>query len=191
MRRIAGLLVGLSLCAAAAAPAFGAEAGGPPKPGPEHKRLAYFAGKWNGEAEMKPGPFGPGGKSTSVDDCTWFQGGFQLVCRGSNTSAMGKMKTEGILSYHTGEGTYTYYGFDSTGMGDYAKGVYDNGTWTWSSESKMGGKAFKSRYTIKETSADSYTFKWETSEDGTNWAILMDGKSTRQKKAAAKPAAAK
>src|SRR2546425_11621171 len=40
-----------------------------PKPGPEHKKLGYFVGKWNAEAEMKPGPFMPGGKMTSRDIC--------------------------------------------------------------------------------------------------------------------------
>ena len=36
-----------------------------PKPGPEHKVIEYFIGKWTGQAEVKPGPFGPGGKMTS------------------------------------------------------------------------------------------------------------------------------
>ena len=31
----------------------------PPKPGPEHQRLAYFVGKWKAEGEMKPGPWDP------------------------------------------------------------------------------------------------------------------------------------
>ena len=34
-----------------------------PKPGPEHKRMAYFAGNWTVEGEMKASPFGPGGRS--------------------------------------------------------------------------------------------------------------------------------
>ena len=50
-----------------------------PKPGPEVKKLEAFAGKWAGESELKPGPWGPGGKMTSQDDCTWFEGGWQVV----------------------------------------------------------------------------------------------------------------
>ncbi len=57
---------------------------GPPQPGPEVKRLAVFEGKWTGEGDMKPSPFGPGGKMTSEDDCTWSEGGYQLVCKGSS-----------------------------------------------------------------------------------------------------------
>jgi len=40
-----------------------------PKPGPEHKRLGYFVGKWTAEAEMKPSPFMPGGKMMNHDTC--------------------------------------------------------------------------------------------------------------------------
>jgi hypothetical protein len=46
----------------------------PPKPGPEHKPLGYFVGKWESEGEMKPGLFGPGGKMTSSETCEWFAG---------------------------------------------------------------------------------------------------------------------
>src|SRR5438128_9471790 len=40
---------------------------GPPQPGPEHKKLAYFVGKWTSEAELKPSPFGPGGKYLATE----------------------------------------------------------------------------------------------------------------------------
>lgn len=87
-----------------AALAFGAAlAQDAPKPGPEQKALGYFAGKWSSEGEMKPGPFGPGGKMTSVDTCEWFAGGFQLVCRGQGSGAMGPMTTLGIIAYNSTE----------------------------------------------------------------------------------------
>src|SRR3989454_7285461 len=52
-----------------------------PKPGPEHQKLAYFAGRWSESADIKPGPMGPGGKMTETSTCEWFSGGFYLVCR--------------------------------------------------------------------------------------------------------------
>ena len=84
-----------------------------PKPGPEQKTLGYFAGKWTSEGEMKPGPFGPGGKMTSVDTCEWFAGGFQLVCRGQGGGAMGPMTTLGVLAYNPADKAYTFYGIDT------------------------------------------------------------------------------
>ena len=94
-----------------------------PRPGPETKKLELFAGKWKGESEMKAGPWGPGGKMTSESDCTWFEGGFQLVCRESASGAMGKMKSEAVLGWNGEEKIYKYQGFDSMGMMGSATGT--------------------------------------------------------------------
>jgi hypothetical protein len=150
-----------------------------PKPGPEQKTLAYFAGKWTTEGEMKPGPFGPGGKVSSQDTCEWFAGGFQLVCRGSGKSPMGQMTTLGVIAYSQADKAYTHYGIDSMGMGDYSKGSKSGNTWTFNSKSQMNGQPFHSRYTMVETSPTSYNFKWETSPDGSKWTTAMEGKSTK------------
>jgi hypothetical protein len=150
-----------------------------PKPGPEHKALAYFVGKWTGESELKPGPLGPGGKMTSVDTCEWFGAGFHVVCRGDGKGVMGEMKTIGILSYNTGNKTYHFYGVDSIGSAELATGTKNGGTWGFTADSTFGGMAFKSRYTIVEGSPTSYTFKWEMSQDGTKWATVMEGKATK------------
>jgi hypothetical protein len=39
----------------------------------------------------------------------------------------------------------------------------------------------KARFTMKILSPASYSFKYEMSEDRTNWSTLMDGKSTKSK----------
>src|SRR6266849_8088515 len=68
-----------------------------PKPGPEHKKLGYFVGKWTSVGDMKPSPAGPGGKFTSTDYCTWYEGGFAVVCNSTGKGPMGPTKTMGIL----------------------------------------------------------------------------------------------
>ena len=153
--------------------------GGPPKPGPEVQKLKVFEGKWTGESEMKPSPFGPGGKMTSADECTWADGGFQLVCKGTSTGPMGKMSGTSVMGWNGEDKAYKYMGYDSTGMMAAAKGQVSGKTWTWTGEDKMGGKLMHSRYTIVETSPTSYTFKWEMSEDGKTWNTIMEGKSTK------------
>ncbi len=151
-----------------------------PKPGPETKKLEPFAGKWKGEAEMKPGPWGPGGKMTSESECTWFEGGFQLICRESSSGAMGKMKSEAILGWNAEEKVYKYMGFDSMGMMGSASGTATGSTWNWTGEDKMGGKLIKSKYTVVLTSPTTQSFKWETSEDGKTWMTAAEGKSTKK-----------
>lgn len=159
---------------------FAAEQGAEtPKPGPEHKLMSYFVGKWTTEGEMKSGEFGPGGKLTSQDTCEWFAGGFQVVCRGQGKSPHGPMSTLGVLAYSPTDDMYTYYGIDNMGMSDLSKGAKDGKTWTFTSKSNMDGRAFHSRYTIVEGSPSAYTFKWDTSPDGTKWTTMMEGKSTK------------
>jgi hypothetical protein len=41
-----------------------------PTPGPEHKAISAFAGKWSFEGKMNDGPMGPGGPSlTEIARC--------------------------------------------------------------------------------------------------------------------------
>lgn len=150
-----------------------------PKPGPEQKKLAYYAGTWKSEGEMKASPFGPAGKATTTDHCEWFMGGFHLVCHSTGRGPIGAMKGLGIIGYNAGEKLYTYYGIDNMGMGSLSKGIVEGNTWTWNGEDKMGGKMIKSRYTIVETSPTAYNFKWETSEDGSTWSAIMEGKTAK------------
>ena len=173
--RVTAFLVGLGLVAGAA---MAQQA--PPKPGPEVKRLAVFEGKWTGEGDMKPSPWGPGGKISSKDECTWSDGGWQLVCKGSSTGAMGNMSATNVMGWNGEEKAYKFMGYDSMGMMTMAKGTVSGNTWTWSGQDMMAGKTIHSRYTVVETSPTSYTFKWETSEDGKTYATMMDGKATKK-----------
>jgi len=152
-----------------------------PKPGPEHKRLGYFIGKWTAEAEMKPSPFMPGGRMTNHDTCEWFDGGFAVVCRSEGKGPMGPTKALGILGYSTEEKAYTYYAVNNgpMDMATVPRGTVQDRSWVYDDEAKMGGKMVKSRYTIQEISPTSYTFKWEILGDDGAWQTLMEGKSNK------------
>ncbi|HTO88330.1 MAG TPA: DUF1579 family protein [Thermoanaerobaculia bacterium] len=157
-----------------------------PKPTPEVKKLDYFAGDWHSEADMKPGPWGAGGKMTGESHCAWMGGGFFLVCHDQASGAMGKMQGLGVMGYDAVAKAYTWNGFNSAGENERATGSVDGKTWTYTNESMMNGKMIKGRYTMVEKSPTSYDFKMETSEDGKTWTQMMEGKVTR--KAAAKAA---
>jgi hypothetical protein len=159
-----------------------------PKPGPEVKKLGYFVGSWTSTGEVKQNPFMPAGKMTSTTKCEWFPGGFHVVCHESGKGPMGSMHGLGIMAYNAEDKVYTYGGADSSGMSVAAKGNVDGNNWVYTSEDKMGGKTFHGRYTMVTASPDSYTFKYEMSEDGNTWMTLMDGKTTKAGKKAAAPA---
>ena len=160
-----------------------------PKPGPEHKRLQYFVGNWSMDAEMKPGPMGPGGKMTGTENCSWFDGKYAVVCKDSGTSPMGAMKGMGVITYDREDKMYEYFGIDSMGMSEKAEGKYENDGYVYTNEGKMNGKTYKGRYTMSNMKPDSYDFKYEMSEDGNTWNTAMEGKNTR-KGGDKKPAAA-
>ncbi len=152
-----------------------------PKPGPEHKRLGYFVGKWNAEGEMKPGPMGAGGKMKSSDTCEWFEGQFSVVCRYEGSGPMGPSKGIGILGYNTEEKVYTYYGVDNSNMtmASVPKGTLRGDTWTYNDEGTMGGQKYRSRVTIKELSPTEYSFRMEMQGPDGKWAPMMESTNTK------------
>jgi Protein of unknown function (DUF1579) len=152
-----------------------------PKPGPELKKLDYFAGTWKTEGEMKPGPMGPGGKMTGNEKNEWMDGGFFLVLHDEFKSAMGNGSEVAYMGYDENDKAYTYDSFNTMGESDHSKGHVDGDTWTWTSDENMGGQMIKGRFVVKVISATSYKFTFDMSQDGTNWNTVMEGTATKQK----------
>jgi hypothetical protein len=146
-----------------------------PKPGPEQKNLGYFAGVWQTTGDFKPGPMGPGGKSTGMDHIEWMPGGLFLVAHTTVSSSMGKVTGLAVYGYDADKKVYTYDEFNSWGEVVHATGTFDGKVWAWSSDLTMGGKAVKTHFILTETSPTAYTYKLEMSQDGDNWAPVMDG----------------
>lgn len=148
----------------------------PLQPGPELKKLDYFAGNWKSDGEMKPGPFGPGGKISGTDHNEWMKGGFFLLSHSTNISAMGSETSLGIFGYDNDKKVYTFDEFNSSGESVHATGTVDGDTWTWTSEDKNG----KGRFSVKVLSPTSYSFKFELEPGGGNWITIVEGKATKQ-----------
>jgi hypothetical protein len=152
-----------------------------PKPGPEHKRLGYFAGTWQLEGDMKPGPFGPGGKFTGMDHNDWMDGGFFLVSHSDFKSAMGNGTGLAVFGYDPEKKVYTYHAFNSMGEAENSEGAVEGDTWTWTSNETMAGKAMKARFTVKETSPTAYNFKFEMAPEAGEFSTIMEGKASKTK----------
>jgi hypothetical protein len=152
-----------------------------PKPGPEHQRLKYFVGQWKHEGDMKPGPFGPGGKITTTDDAHML-GDFFVVIDSKGTSPMGSMTEMAVLGYDPKEKTYTYEAFNTMGQHERSTGSVSGDTWTWINDEEMGGKTMKGKFILKEVSPTSYTYRFDMSlDDGKTWTNAMEGKATKVK----------
>ena len=151
-----------------------------PKPAPELAKLDYLAGNWIGDGDLKPGPMGPGGKVTSTDDASWMDGKFFLVMHSKFSGAMGNGSSTAYFGYNPEKKVYTYNEFNSMGQAEYSEGTINGDTWTWNSDENMNGQTFKGRFIMKVLTPTSYTYKFEMSQDGTNWTTVMDGKATKK-----------
>jgi len=152
----------------------------PPAPAPELRKLDVFVGSWTLDGTMKPGAMGQGGSMTESETCQWMEGGFYLVCHSDYKSSMGNGVGLSVMGYSAEDKAYTYREFNSFGEFDDSRGTLDGDTWTWTNEEKMGGMTMKGRFMMKMTSATSYSFTFEMSQDGTKWASVMDGKASKK-----------
>jgi hypothetical protein len=163
-------------------PTFAQAPAGPQGPTPEHKRLGYFVGTWHATGEMKPNPFVPEGEFTMTETCEWFEGGFAVVCHSQGTSHMGPSRGLAIMSYSTEKKAYTYYGIENNPMvmTTVPHGVVQGDSWVFEDESTMGGKAFKSRMTVKELSPTAYSFSMAIMGDDGAWMPVVEGKANKK-----------
>lgn len=153
----------------------------PPQPGPEHQKLAFFAGKWSSEGEMNPSTFGPGGRFSSTSTCEWFDGNFALVCHSEGKTQASTVKSLSVMGWDAALKTYTYFTINEVGQNTFSRGMVEGDTWTWNNESKVNGKPVILRFTLKQVSPDSATYKFEMGAPGEPLKLMMDGKQTRVK----------
>ena len=147
----------------------------PPKPGPEHKKLEYFLGKWTVEGEIKANEFVRAGKTVSTETCTLGPGGFYVVCRNE-----GQLPTRlAIISYDSHAKVYTSYYANSGGLVGTATGSVEGNTWTWMVEDKFAGKAIKGRTTSTMLSPTEHTSKYEMADGKGGYTTIVEGKATK------------
>lgn len=155
----------------------------PDKPGPQVKKLDYFVGTWTSEGTIPPGPWGNGGKFSSTETSEWMPGGFFLVSHSDfkmPAELGGDGKGTSIMGYDTDKNVYTVDEFSSQGRHDTSKGTLTGDTWVWTSSANYDGQDIQQKMTIKVLSPTSYTMKFESSIDGTNWMTFMDAKATKK-----------
>src|SRR5688572_22057397 len=146
-----------------------------PKPGPEHKKLEYFVGKWTVESEIKATEFGPAAKLVGTETATLGPGGFYVESR-----AEGKLGTRlAIMGYDSHAKVYTSYYASSAGFVGTATGTVNGNTWTWMVEDKYAGKSIKGRTTVTTLSPTQYTAKYEMADEKGGYTTILEGKATK------------
>jgi len=151
-----------------------------PTPGPEVKKLDYFAGTWTTEATIGQGPWGAGGKFISTSTTEWMPGNFFIESHSDfkmPPELGGDGKGTAIAGYDTDSNVYTRDEFSSQGRRENATGTVTGDTWTWTSTQIYSGQEIKQKLTMKVLSPTSYNVKLEISMDGTTWMQKLLGQS--------------
>lgn len=154
----------------------------PPKPGPEHQKLAGFVGNWTTEGEATENPFGPVEKWSGKIKSEWFPGNFAVVRHVEEKfSVSGENLGLEVIAYDGTAKTYTWYGVDNQGGTALAKASISGEVLTalWEYEAK--GKIYKIRGTLKGLGSDRLTWVGEYSEDGAVWKTYQHSTDIRVK----------
>jgi hypothetical protein len=147
----------------------------PPKPGPEHKKLEYFLGKWTVESEIKANEYVPAGKGVGTQTYTLEPGGFYI-----ESLAEGQVpRTFGIIAYDSHAKAYTSFYASSAGLVGTGIGSVNGNTWTWMVEDSFAGKLVKGRTTITMLSPTESTSKYEMADGKGGYTTMVEGKATK------------
>ena len=159
-----------------------------PKPSPEHQRLGAFVGNWTFEGELKPGPMGPGGKTTATDRIEWAPGNFFVQRSYQGKSPNGtEMQGLEILAYDGVKKIYTFNAFDSLGNMDSGTMTVKGNTWTTTGTMTMAaGTMTMAATTVRDrcwlefgAGGSTLTMKCEISTDGKTWTPTFDGRAKK------------
>ncbi len=148
----------------------------PPKPGPEHKKLEYFLGKWTVEGEIKANEFVRAGKTVGTETCTLGPGGFYIEFDRPEGQIP---RTQGIMAYDSHAKVYTSFYANSAGLVGTGTGTVSGNTWTWMVEDKVFGKAVKGRTTVTIKSASQFTIKYEMADANGRYKTITEGTATK------------
>ena len=151
-----------------------------PKPQEEHRRLEKLAGNWVGEEKIYPGPWDPqGGSATAkIESRSGLDGFFMITDYTETRGGQVSYRGHGVHGYDPSEKCYVMFWFDSMGScGSLpAKGTWEGNRLVYTNKTPMG----HSRYTYDFQGEGRYRFMIENSQDGKQWAPMMEAQYTRK-----------
>jgi hypothetical protein len=154
----------------------------PPKPGPEHQKLAGLVGNWTSEGECKENPIAPVEKWSAKLKSEWYPGNFAVVRRlESKGTVSGEAVGLEVITYDSQAKVHTWYGIDSTGWTAMGKGSISKGVFKVTWPVSVKGKAYKVRGILKGLGSDKLLWSVDYSEDGKTWTTICTATDVRVK----------
>jgi hypothetical protein len=154
----------------------------PPKPGPEHQKLAGLVGEWTTEGEATETPFGPAEKWSGKITSEWLPGNFAVLRHvDENFSVTGKILGLDVITYDGTAKTFTWYEVDNRGGTELDKASISGEVLTVSGENEAKGRIYKVRGTLKGLGSDRLSWVGEYSEDTAVWKTYQHSTDIRVK----------
>jgi hypothetical protein len=151
-----------------------------PKPDPELKKLAVWSGHWTSEADLKPGPLGPGAKTTGEFTIRPILGGFFFEVQAKEKGPQGETHGLTIYEYDPANKNFPYRGYSDDGSTSSGIMTVSGSTYTFEEKFVVEGKEYRTKgQFILAADGMSSTYKNEISTDGKKWIPLADGKFTK------------
>jgi hypothetical protein len=141
--------------------------GEPVQPGPEHRMLDVFLGRWINEGRTAARPDTPSVQIVASDVYEWAPGGFFVVH--DAYGSIGDIDVGGIeiVGYDPERGTYRSLFFDSQGNLNTSELSVRSGVWTWR------GERTRCTATFSEDGR-TQTAHHERTADGVTWEPSME-----------------
>lgn len=153
--------------------ALPAHAPAAPEPGPEHRQLGVFAGRWRIEGHNLDGaPDRPGSAVSGEGHYEWLPGDFFLTARETARFAGHEHVTLMVFGYEAESRSYRAHFYDNGGYSRVYAGQVDGRVWTFT------GRLERVRIEVSEDARQLRHF-WERTEDGRQWMALCELTSTK------------
>ena len=155
-------------------------------PGPGHKKLEMYTGKWKSESVDFESPWGSAAKSSGSFEGRMILGGFFMESKGHNIGADGAWDSLEIMAYDSEQSHYQDAWFDSGGdfdrpwKGEPATAIIQGNSWNWSWNEEKAGKNYYCRQ-VDTFAPDLKSMTWEVlySENGSDWIKRGEGRATK------------
>ncbi len=142
-----------------------------PTPGPEHKLLDVFVGKWINEGHTVARPGAPSAKILTSDIYEWAVGKFHIVHTAYGLGGGVPGGGTEIISYDSATGKYRSDFFDSFGNYNPHELTRQDGKWIWLG---MWGSEWHRATEVFSNDGTIQTCLHERSDDGHTWEPSME-----------------
>ncbi len=140
-------------------------------PGPEHRALEPFVGRWRTTGEVRPGAETPAIEIEGTDSYDWLPGGFFLLHRVDVRIGGQPAQALEVIGWDAGSGTYFMHAYDDHGNAGTMQMSVRDGVWSFVGDAERFTGGFSD-------GGRTLAGQWER-RNGADWLPWMDIRLTK------------